>query len=376
MDRAAGAAAHSGEVMPTKSLKAAAATGRINKLLAIESPPYPPSWVDKLNAWVERLPISGFVFYFLFYLVIVLIPHALGAIAGYREFGQDLQQSFLYQIFTFEAFYYNYLSYSYAVDALGSFQSVLDVSDERFRKLQYEFAVLPRNWVNALTLLVIISSVGLAFISPALFKMQVPITGSFIAVQALDWVFGLMSAVLLVHRLVHQMRKVSKIYQLVEHIDLYNLGPIYALSSFMGKASLILLFILYSNLVSDPNNLQISGFLQGSFAISIVALAGFILPLLGINRRLVAAKAQLMQESGSQVRAAFDRLSKEQASKSLANIGNTRQLVDAVVRKREYIQGIPTWPWQSGTFRNLLLGVFLPIMIWLVQQVLLRTVVR
>jgi hypothetical protein len=169
---------------------------------------------------------------------------------------------------------------------------------------------------------------------------------------------------------------VSKIYQLVEHIDLYNLGPIYALSSFMGKASLILLFILYSNLVSDPNNLQISGFLQGSFAISIVALAGFILPLLGINRRLVAAKAQLMQESGSQVRAAFDRLSKEQASKSLANIGNTRQLVDAVVRKREYIQGIPTWPWQSGTFRNLLLGVFLPIMIWLVQQVLLRTVVR
>ncbi len=362
--------------MSQKTGKPTAELGRINKLLALKSPPYPPSWLDRLNAWVERLPFPGFVFYFLFYLANVLLPRTVGPLLGFRSFGESAQQSLVHQIIVFEAFYYNYLAYDYALGALANFQKLLNVTDERFRKLEYEFAVLPATWVNALTALAIISSIGVSFISPALFGISVSITLSYIIYQTLGWVFALFGAAILVYRLVHQMRKVSQTYKLVENVDLYNLGPIYALSSFMGKESLILLLIVYSNLVSDPSSLQVSAFLQGSLAISSVALAGFILPLLGINRRLVEAKAKLIQESGSEVRQAFDRVTKEQGTKNLNYISNTRQLVDAVVRKREYIQSIPTWPWQSGTFRNLLLGVFLPILIWVVQQVLLRTVVK
>ncbi|HSS95386.1 MAG TPA: hypothetical protein VLK33_00070 [Terriglobales bacterium] len=356
--------------------KSATVQGRINRLLALKSPPYPASWLDRLNGWVERLPVSGFVAYLLIFIAIVLVDQLGWTILGYRTFGENLQQTFLYQLFTLEAFYYNYLAYGYSLDALANFRGLLNVPESGFVKLEYEFAILPAAWINTLTVIAIISSVALSFISPGLFGLIQEITPGFIFVQTLGWVFGLLAATILVYRLVHQMRKVSEIYKLVKKVDLYNLGPIYTLSSFMGKASLILLFILYSNLVTDPSNLQISGFLQGSLAISVVALAGFVLPLTGINRRLVDAKTELLRESGSQVRAAFDRLNKEQSSKNLANIGNTRQLVDAVIRKREYIQSIPTWPWQSGTFRNLVLGVLLPIIIWSIQQVLLRTVVR
>lgn len=350
--------------------------GRINRLLSIKSPPYRASWLDRLNAWVERLPISGFVFYLIIYLALALLDQVIGAIEGYRPLGENLGQTLMYPLFAFEALYYVHVSYGYCLDALANFKSLLRISDQGFKRLQYEFAILPAAWVNSLTILATIASVAFAFFSPALFGNSAQITLLYMVGSSLSWLAGLLSVCILVYRLVRQTRMVSRIYQLIQNVDLYNLGPIYALSSFMGRASLILLFILYSNLAADPSNLEIGGFLQGSLAISIVALAGFILPLLGINRRLVAAKAKLMQETGSQVRRAFDRLNKEQASKSLANIGNIRQLVDAVIRKREYVQSIPTWPWQSGTLRNLLLGVFLPLLIWTIQQVLLRTVVK
>ncbi|MEX1246929.1 MAG: hypothetical protein WEA61_00480 [Anaerolineales bacterium] len=350
--------------------------GPINEILALKTPPYPPSWLDRLNAWVELLAMPGFVFYVLFYLAVIVTQIAAGYITGYQSLDQDLTQVFLYQLFTLEALYYNYISYGLALDALASFQSLLKTSKRQIQVLKYEFAILPAGKTLGLTVVTVAASIGLAYISPTLFGTSVAINAGYVFYQSLGWVFSLFGAVILVYRLLHQIRRVSRIYELVNKVDLYNLGPIYSLSSFMGKASLILLFILYSNLFSDPTNLGIAGFLQGSLAISIVALAGFVWPLLGINRRLVAEKAKLIQESGRQVRAAFERLNKEQESRNLANMGNTRQLLDAVIRKREYIQNIPTWPWQPGTFRGLLLGVVLPILIWLVQQVLLRTVVK
>lgn len=359
-----------------KGLRDKGSGGQINKILAIKDPPYQPSWLDRLNAWVERLPISSFLVYLLFYFTLAFLDQLIGAIEGYRPFGENLQQTLLYPLFAFEAFYYIYLSYGYCLDALANFQALLNVPRQHFQKLEYEFAILPAVWVNTLTIIAILSSVAVSFFSPALFGISVKITVVYILGQTLSWLSGLLAIAILVYRLVRQTRMVNRIYKLVVNVDLYNLGPIYALSSFMGKASLILLLILYSNLVSDPNNLQISGFLQGSVAISFVALAGFVLPLIGINRRLVAAKATLMQEAGSQVKSSFERLNKEQATKTLANISNTRQLVDAVIRKREFIESIPTWPWQAGTLRNLLLGVFLPLLIWTIQQVLLRTVVN
>jgi hypothetical protein len=312
----------------------------------------------------------------LFYVATVLIPGIIGELSGYRPFGGNLQQSFIYNLFTLESFYYNYLSFGLSLDALANFRNLLHLSRDKFQKLEYEFSVLPVSRVNTLTVIALVASIGLAYVSPDLFGISVPMSLGYLVSQTLSWFFSLFGALILVYRLIHQVRKVEKIYDLVRKIDLYNLGPIYSLSSFMAKASLILLFILYSNLVSDPSNLEISGFIQGSIVISIIALAGFIWPLLGINRRLVEAKAELMQESGMQVRAAFDRLGSEQKSKNLARIVNTRQLIDAVTKKREYIQNIPTWPWQAGTFRNVLLGVFLPIFIWIIQQVLERTLIK
>lgn len=90
----------------------------------------------------------------------------------------------------------------------------------------------------------------------------------------------------------------------------------------------------------------------------------------------MAKKEGLLSEAGERVHAAFSRLNKEQAAGKLKEIGNTCQLVDAMIRQREYIQGVHTWPWDTGTSRNFITALLVPMIVWFVQQLLLRMVVK
>ena len=310
----------------------------IGRLLSMKDRPYLPSWTDRLNGWVEGLPIPGFLFYLMFYVVITFIPIILGWIEAGQGIGPVPWGDFIYQIFTFEAFYFNYWLYGVASSSLREFSRDRNLSTSVLQGLEYRFTILPARWINWLTYAVIILSIGLAFISPVLFNDRD--SSSFIGFlhSYSDWVFSLMGAAIFLYRLVHQTRAINTIYSQISHVDLFDLGPIYALSSFMSKAGLIFLLIVYSNLFLDPSNLKISGFVIGSLIISAIVLAGFVLPLLGINRKLVLAKNQLLKDSNTQIKRTFDLLNREQESKGLGNISNVRQLTDAVIRKNEFIR--------------------------------------
>lgn len=344
----------------------------LRELLDLKSPPYAASWLDRLNAWVEGLPVPALVFYLAVYVLFSVTPSFVRWSFGLRPFG-EYGGEFVYQLFTLEAFYFNYLSYGIARTALRRFKPLLDISDIQYGRLEYEFTFLPAKIMNTLTAVVILSSLYLGSNLNGLVQAGTLTLGDQIA-GFLGWVAGMISAIVLVYRMVHQMRWVNRAYVLIKKIDLFNLGPIYALSSFTATMSLIFLVILYSNLLQDPRYFTIGFYFWGSVVVSAIALAGFVLPLLGINRRLVDAKAALMQESGEELSEAFQRVANERKTKRLENIANTRQLVDTVVRKREYIQNIPTWPWQPATLRSMGLGVVLPVVIWLVQQGLNRLI--
>jgi Xaa-Pro aminopeptidase len=48
----------------------------------------------------------------------------------------------------------------------------------------------------------------------------------------------------------------------------------------------------------------------------------------------------------------------------------------AKVEKSQEIKKLPTWPWETGTLRNFITALLIPLTAWGIQQVLLRTVVR
>jgi hypothetical protein len=49
-----------------------------------------------------------------------------------------------------------------------------------------------------------------------------------------------------------------------------------------------------------------------------------------------------------------------------------RTVLSALKEERETIEGLSTWPWRPGTFTRMLSAIFLPILLWLLREVLGR----
>src|SRR5258707_10458680 len=94
---------------------------------------YPPSWVDRFTAWVERLPAPTWVFYVVLWLVLYLIELATqwasGASGTFYPF-----HVFLAGAIPFNLALIHYLDRTADV-ALSKFRPVLDCNDAEYAEL-------------------------------------------------------------------------------------------------------------------------------------------------------------------------------------------------------------------------------------------------
>ena len=345
------------------------------------SAPYPPSWQNRFLQAVDRLPFPNVGIFLGLFIGIAFLQHLVPWIEGLLPWGavEWSQFNFLIPGLLTPIFFSNLLIYS--EKALAKFRQALNVSEKEYADLRYRFLNLPAltGWI--LTLGVALG-IALLYRTP-LFQASFPsyllsgFSGVLIFLTscfALSLVFAFIVVVL------RQTRLVGQLYARVQKINLFNLGPLYAGSRLTSRVGTLFIIVgtvsFLSNSFLPEANPQIAVNIFFGVVNIGVALALFILPLLGIHQRLVAKKEELLSESGERVRAAFERLNKEQASGRLKEIGNTRQLVDAVIREREYIQGVPTWPWNAATLRTFITALLVPLTVWSVQQLLLRIAVK
>ncbi len=343
--------------------------------------PYPASWQTRFLHAVDQLPVANVVVYLALFTGIAFLQHLVPWLEGrlpwgqveWREFSLLLPASLVFISFS------SVLTYSERV--MAKFRQALNVSEKEYALLSYQFLNLPAasGWIITIAVAAVIALIYKTPIFQSTYpsKLLSGLSGALIFLVSclcLSVVFAFFVFVL------RQTRLVGQLYARVQNINLFNLGPLYALSALTSRVGTLFILVgtisLLSNFLlaeGDPQ-IQINIFFG---VINIAsALALFILPLLGIHQRLLAKKEELISEAGERVRAAFERLNKEQASGKLKEIGNTRQLVDAMIRQREFIQGVPTWPWNAGTLRTFLTTLLVPLTVWIVQQVLLRTVAK
>jgi hypothetical protein len=343
--------------------------------------PYPPSWQTRFLHAVDKLPVANVVVYLALITCIGFLQHLIPWLEGLLPWGQVEWRHFNFLLPALIVFTAFSVVLTYSEKAMAKFRQALNVNEKEFALLSYQFLNLPAASGRIITIAVA-AVVALIYKTP-IFQSVYPanllsgLSGALIFLVSwlgLSVVFAFFVFVL------RQTRLVGQLYARVRNINLFNLGPLYTLSLLTSRVGTLFIivgtFSFLNNFLlaeGDPQ-IQINIFF-GVINITLAA-ALFILPLLGIHQRLVAKKEELLSEAGERVRAAFDRLNKEQAAGKLKEIGNTRQLVDAVIREREYIQGVPTWPWNAGTLRTFLTTLLVPLTVWLVQQVVLRTVAK
>ena len=188
------------------------------------------------------------------------------------------------------------------------------------------------------------------------------------------WVYTMVFFSLVFGRILRQAVLMRKFFAEV-HVDIFRPVRIYALTRYGAYFSVLLILLFYGgNLLSYPAFLftPASVYLQLFFLALIFLL--FYIPIAGINQRMVQAKARLLNELGRDLETLFNQIHAAAGAGDITAVDKHKGALETLKDLREFIQQLPTWPWQPGTFKNLLAPLLVPVVVFLIQQIISRLI--
>lgn len=336
--------------------------------------PYEPSWIDRLTDFIARLPGPWWVVYAVALSILLIVTHAAAWADGTLTPGTlDLYLSSLaiYPVVPLVAIYYLDIKASAALDEM---RPALSAGDD-LELLRYRITTMPP--VAAL----IWSGIGLAFaFIYVAFGLAIPVQQGGPAVRAVDMTIALVAfpliSVLFFHT-VRQLRLIGDIQRQIPTIDLFQLRPLYAFSGVTSRSGLLILALAYVSAATDPSTFVLTNPTIFAFVVvaTVLAIATFILPLLGTQHRIAKEKADALAEVNSDLKSVLSEVSRRARSGDLTDADAVNKHLASAIAQRDLVARIPTWPWEPTTLRGFVTAVVLPIALWLVFRVLERVTV-
>ena len=337
---------------------------------------YPPSWVDRFIDWVKRLPGPSWLCYLVLWFAPFLMANAIKWLDGSQPPGTiELFSTISVSDGVYFLALMHYLKGT-AGAAIRAFRPALAVSEDEYTKLDYQLTTLPARGV------LLASGIGAAIAGlTVLFNPNVP--GAGYTTSLLATVFGSGIAIFtfavtaaLVYQTIHQLTMVSRIQAAATRINLFQPDPLYAFSGLTARtamgyllladtAVLVMLEFMREEAI-DPMALGIMVFMM------LLAAVTFVLPLLGMHRRMIEEKARLESEANRRLEAAIAELHRRLDADDLTGMTELYRAITSLEIERDVLAKIPTWPWQPGTLRVALSPLLLPVAVWLIQRLLER----
>ena len=334
------------------------------------SPPYQPSWVDRLVARISELPLAGWWLY----------PLMVVALLGYVNvvrwmFGSvpvatiDLAAILLVVYGPFALAMVQYLD-DVAAAAFETFRPALGLPDADIETLRYELVTLPAAWVRPAAVVGLIMGVLTVVVAPQTIAVRFGSTSAEVLVAGGPaTVFGYTFFAVFIAHTIRQLRSVARIHRDARRLDLYDDGPLYAFSRLTVRTGLAYLAAAYFTLVINGGSLTGDPVAMSASAVSVVAaVACFILPLQGIHGRLVMEKARLMEAANRRLLTVTDELYRRMDADELAGIADLNSAMSGVTAVRERVSRLPTWPWPPQVLRGFVTALLIPVVIWFVTQ--------
>ncbi|HMN29984.1 MAG TPA: hypothetical protein PKE45_17660 [Caldilineaceae bacterium] len=339
---------------------------------------YDPSWVDRLNHWIEQLPGSPLLFYVALGLVLSVL-HA--AIKWWdSSYPPGTFQPFHVVVMCFGVWFMGLAHYlnRAAKRAFERFRPVLDCNKYCCNELEYRLTTLPARptlLVTALGLAYgIFVVVGVAqgtVFDPAALVFTSPLAVWF---ESASGIFVCTAFCLLVYHTIHQARMINLIYTTSTRIDLFNLTPIHAFSVLTAQTAAGGLPIAYAWILTEPGIAGDSFSVAAVAILMIVALITFLWPLLGIHRLLEEEKSLAKVKAARRIKQCIDRLHEHVDKDKLAEAPNPINAIAGLKQELAFLEQISTWPWQPNPLPALARALVLPLVLWFVTRLLERLI--
>jgi hypothetical protein len=338
--------------------------------------PYSSSWVDRLTNWVEHLPGPAWLYYLAVAFVLVLARTIIAWLDGSYPVGTFFpfhivdQSNSMYFLFVL-----HYLDDG-ASTALAASRSVLTVDDAGYDRLRYELTTMPARPVLIWSFIGLLFGLAyLPFLVPdaqlqslKLFTSPTSVVVD-VVLSGLNW---MINAVFIYHT-IRQLRLVSRIYTQHANVNIFEIGPLYALSRITAITTVALLFITYLY-VTFWISWQFTSAADAAIVLAfvLIALATFVWPLLGAHRLLQEEKDHRKLEVARRVEAVTDKLHRRVDADDLREMEGLKDALDGLVAERGILDKVSTWPWHPDAVRAVVTALLLPIAIWIVTRVLER----
>jgi hypothetical protein len=334
--------------------------------------PFPPSWIDHLIVWIVHVPGYTWLFYVLSVLIFAVLINAVFWIDGSVPIGSIDPGNTGFALFiVYWVGLYQYLT-SVGARALKKFRPLLDVNDSEIKKIDHELTTLPR-WIGLLAFpLGFGMAAAMTLGDPAPFGDVIPRTAlPYVGDIAISG-FMLSTFICLVIRSVRQLRLVRRLHANATNINLLKLEPAHAFSALTSRTGIGIIFVLIFSYPLNPNpfDTPLDSLITGMTLL--LAIVVFVLPIIGIRNHLEEEKRRALDETSDLLQTTRDRLHDLVRGDEYQDIGATKTAVEALVRERELIGKISTWPWDLSTFRSFTSALLLPIILWLATQLLAK----
>jgi len=334
-------------------------------------PPYSPSWLNRLIDWIDRQPGPAWVYYAGSVLLLGVLFWLTGWLAGESSPGAFDPQRLVFSLYpAYIVGLTHYLDHQ-ALSSLEAFRPALDVGEADYARIRYELTTVPAAGAWIATGLA--GPLGYLFILAPQPEGLVPWAIPLQALAFATTAFTTATFLILVLHTVRQLRKVSELHAAASHINLLQPRPTYAFSGLTSRSAIgVLLFLYFDYIVNPPAPNTNTPYLV-LMAVTVVVEAGaFLLPLLGMHQRLTREKARLEAEVNESLEAAYRGFQEQVRSGTFDRLNDLDKALSGLLRMREVISKLSTWPWQPETLRWMLAAIILPLALRLIQSALER----
>ncbi|NIM92118.1 MAG: hypothetical protein GTO18_00165 [Anaerolineales bacterium] len=342
--------------------------------------PYKPSWVDRLTDFIERLPPPPWLVYLALAVPLVAVFVAVQAWQGaYRAGGFFTGHIFVAVQPLFGVIAVHFLD-RIAANAIRQFRPVMRDGEIEFDAALYRLTTLPARQTG------IAGMIGALFvlIQLLLYPWNVETLSAYLRVSPTSISLAVYIVYLVVtwfvygawiYHALHQLKVIDWLYTSKAVIDPYYPEPLYALSGITFRTVIVALLASYGwywvvtggtlrALPSDPGLILVYIFTLG---LTLLAIGW---PLWGAHKQLVDAKNRALEGNARNYKAVVEELHRMVSARELDEIDMWRSALAALDMERRHLDRLATWPWSPGAFRNLMLALFIPILIWIAQYVL------
>jgi len=337
--------------------------------------PFPPSWLNRLQASIQRLPVPPWASYLLGVLAVSLLIHAPFWLDGSLPPGSiEVAQVIAALFLVYFAALIHYLNTT-ARGALANYRPLLDVKEREYATLEYTLTTIPRRVGLVATFLGALLGAASFFSSPD--SWGVSPNSSVLATTSalLQAMVVMILATYWAVQVIRQGRTVDRIHRTTTRLNIFRRDPVYAFSALTLRAALGLLLFAYSYPLSVTylGLPPLSAFDVATLGAAIaISLAIFILPLYRMHRRLGDEKQRLLLDADERYSLLVDRFNGQLDKAKFTDLESTGRAIATLTTQRDSLAKVSTWPWRPETLRSLLSTIAAPIILYLASRLLGR----